>query len=58
MGLILLLFFLWLMWKLFKFSLWLIGVMVLIALAAFVIKWLFLPLLLILAVAIGGRLRS
>lgn len=43
---------LWLLWKLFKFSLWLLGVFILLAIGAFFIKVLLIPAL----VVIGGGL--
>ena len=50
---------LWILWKLFKFSLWLLWIMILLALAAFFVKVLIIPALVLigggLAWAIAGR---
>lgn len=52
MSLLIAIIVLWLLWKLFKFSLWLLGVFVLLAIGAFFIKVLLIPAL----VVIGGGL--
>ena len=52
MSLLIAIIVLWLLWKLFKFSLWLLGVFVLLAIGAFFIKVLLIPDL----VVIGGGL--
>ncbi len=56
MGLILLLLFLWIMWKLFKLSFWLLGVLITIALIIFTVKVLVIPGIILIFLIFAGRI--
>jgi hypothetical protein len=56
MGLILLLLFLWIMWKLFKLSFWLLGVLITIALIVFTVKVLVIPGIILIFLIFAGRI--
>ena len=53
MGLLIAILVLWVFWKFFKFSLWLLGFMFLLCLAALFIKVLLIPALLLILGSIG-----
>lgn len=44
---------LWLLWKLLKLSLWVLGVIILVALAAFFVKALLIPAIVVIAGLLG-----
>lgn len=53
MGLLVSIAVLWLLWKLLKLSLWLLGVVILIALVAFFVKALLIPAVIVIAGLFG-----
>ncbi len=55
MTLLFLLLGLWLLWKLFKFSLWLCGLFLLLLVGACLVKFLFLPVLLLGLIVVLGH---
>lgn len=55
MTLLFLLLGLWLLWKLFKFSLWLCGLFLLLLVVAYLVKFLFLPVLLLGLIVVLGH---
>ncbi|MBM6729221.1 hypothetical protein [Limosilactobacillus ingluviei] len=58
MTLLFLLLGLWLLWKLFKFSLWLCGLFLLLLVVACLVKFLFLPVLLLGLIVVLGNVGA
>lgn len=52
-GLLISIVVLWLLWKLLKFSFWLLGVVILVAIAGFVVKALLIPAVIVIAGLLG-----
>ena len=57
MSILIALLVIWILWKLFKFSLWLLGVILVITLAAAFFKFLLLPAILLLGLACFGLIN-